>query len=1099
MPFKTNVLASCCCAVLFLLLSSSVLAQKSVTGRVISNADKQPIVGATVQVKGTKVATQTGTDGSFTVTSTKEIGTLIITVVGFEALQVPVSGRATVGDVVLSLSATSLNDVVVTGYTAQRKKEITGSVSVVNMKEMKSIPAGTTEQMLQGQAAGVTVIGSGSPGDNSNVMIRGFTSFGGSNPLIVVDGVPSAPGDLTMLHDLSANDLESVQVIKDGQAAIYGARGSAGVILITTKKGKSGKAVITYDGYYGTQRVPQGNVWKKANSQQMADLYWLAAQNSGQVLADTTSTGQPCPGCVVSTQYGTGLTPRLPDYILAGASSGVLANDPAVDPSKYNIDYSKGPIYQIVPANKTGTDWFHAVFKPAPVQSHTLTASGGSDKSSYLFSFNYFNQQGTLLNTSLKRYAVRANTTFNVKDHIRVGENIYLYYKENPRITNNTEGNEVNTTAWMQPIIPLTDINGGFAGNAGKELGNSSSPYASRTRAAGDRGYNWDIQGNVFAEVDLLKHITVRTSFGGNIDNYAGFWHGYHTYENAENNTNNSYNEYAGHVSNWTWTNTAAYSNTFAEKHALKVLVGIESASFRQREMGGQKLGYFTDDPNYLTLSSGSATGQSSYSFFNKSTLYSLLARIDYAFNDKFFLGLNGRQDQSSVVSEKNRKANFGSVSAGWAISQEPFMKNISWLNNLKIRGSYGVLGSISNTETRNSFTTYTSNVGTSYYGIAGNAQAVSTGFQYATYANPNSKWESDLISNIGIDATFIHNKFDLSFDVYQKKINDLLFADQPPAVVGGASPPNVNIGDIKNTGIDASAAYHGRVNNDLSFNIGVTFTTYKNTVVSIPGTAGFFTEANTHNTGPQVRNQAGHPVGSFYGYHIIGIYQSLDDVAKSPTETDAAPGRFKYQDANGDGKIDQNDQVFFGDPNPKFSYGINLSLTYKQFDFSSSFYGTSGNKILNYTRYFQDFYPQFQNSKSAALLTESWLPSRPNAKYPIVENASYFSTNGVINDFYMENGSYFRCKQMQIGYNFAPAMLRKVGIDRARLYVQAANLFTITNYTGLDPEIATNSGLTRGNLNQDGTRQTYQSSFGVDYGNYPPAKTFLVGVSLAF
>jgi len=1097
MPFKTNVLASYCCAVL-LLLSSSVLAQKSVTGRVISNADKQPIVGATVQVKGTKVATQTGTDGSFTVTSSKEIGTLIITVVGFEALQVPVSGRTSVGDVVLSLSATSLNDVVVTGYTAQRKKEITGSVAVVSIKDMKSVPAGTTEQMLQGQASGVTVIGSGNPGDNSNVYIRGITSFNGSNPLVVVDGVPSAPGDLTMLHDLSANDLESVQVLKDGQAAIYGARGSAGVILITTKRGKAGKATITYDGYYGTQRVPSGNVWHKANTQQMADLYWLAANNSHQTI-DTLPNGDPCAGCVPSAQYGTGTSPRIPDYIVAGPSSGVMADDPAVDFSKYNIDYSKGDIYQIVAANKTGTDWFHGVFKPAPIQSHTLTASGGSDKSNYLFSFNYFNQQGILLNTGLKRYAVRANTTFNIKNNIRVGENAYIFYKENPRITNNTEGNEVNTTAWMQPIIPLFDINGGFAGTRGKELGNSGSPMAVRSRAGGDKGYNWDIIGNVWGEVDILKHITIRTSFGGNIDNYSGYWHTYHTYENAENNTNNGFNEYAGHVSNWTWTNTASYSNVFAEKHSLKVLVGIESASFRQRELGAARLGYFTDDPNYLTITSGSATGQSAYSFFNKSTLYSLLARVDYSFNDRFFVGLTGRQDQSSVVSESNRKGNFGSVSAGWAISQESFMKNVSWLNNLKIRGSWGVLGSISNTETRNSFTTYSAGIGSTYYGIAGSANGVTQGFSYSTYANPKSKWEGDEIKNIGFDATLIHNKIDITIDWYQKKINGLLFADQPPAVVGGAQPPNVNIGDIKNNGIDASVAYHGRVNNDLSYNIGVNLTTYKNTVLRIPGTAGFFTEANTHNTGPQVRNQAGHPVGSFYGYHIIGIYQSDDDVAKSPVETDAAPGRFKYEDANHDGKIDQNDQEFFGDPNPKFTYGINLGVTFKQFDFMATFYGSSGNKILNYTRYFQDFYPQFQNSKSAALLTDSWLPSRPNAKYPIVENASYFSTNGVINDFYMENGSFFRCKQMQIGYNFAAATLRKVGIDRARLYVQAANLFTITKYTGLDPEIATNSGLTRGNLNQDGTRQGYQSGFGVDYGNYPPAKTILVGVSITF
>jgi len=401
MPFKTNALA-CCCAIVLLFVSTSLLAQKTVSGKVTSNADKQPIAGATVQVKGTKTATQTGTDGSFTITSSKDIGTLIITVVGFESLQIPVSGRASIGDVVLSLAATSLNDVVVTGYTAQRKKEITGSVAVVNVKDMKAIPAGNLENALQGQASGVTIISSGSPGENSNVFIRGITSMGGSNPLIVIDGVPSAPNDLTPLHDLSANDIESVQIIKDGQAAIYGARGSAGVIVITTKRGKTGRATITYDGYYGTQTVKEGNVWRKANSTQMMDMYWLAAQNSGQVITDTLPNGTPCPGCIASAQYGTGVTPRLPDYIVAGTASGVLASDPSVDPSKYNVDYSKGDIYQIVAANKSGTDWYHSMFKPAPIQSHTVTASGGSDRSNYLFSFNYFDQQGTLMNTYLK-------------------------------------------------------------------------------------------------------------------------------------------------------------------------------------------------------------------------------------------------------------------------------------------------------------------------------------------------------------------------------------------------------------------------------------------------------------------------------------------------------------------------------------------------------------------------------------------------------------------------------------------------------------------------------------------------------------------------
>ncbi|MCW3118385.1 MAG: SusC/RagA family TonB-linked outer membrane protein [Chitinophagaceae bacterium] len=1076
-----------------LLFSFTVFGQRTLTGK-ISGPDNQPVFGATVSIKGTNVATTTATDGTFTLTVPGNRSYLLVTYVGYETTEVNIAGKNNI-DVGLKLQTSNLNEVVVTGYTAQRKKEITGSVSVVNVKDMKSIPAGSPEQMLQGQASGVTIIGSGNPGDNSNIFIRGVTSFGGTNPLIVVDGVPSAPNDLSLLHDLSANDIESVQVIKDGQAAIYGARGSAGVILITTKKGR-GRATITYDAYYGTQRVPQGNVWHKLDTKGMADLYFLAAKNTGQVLADTTN----CPGCVVSAQYGTGLDPVIPEYITAGNKSGVAAGDPAADPSLYNIDYNKGGIYQIVRANRSGTDWFHEVFKPAPIMSHTLSASGGSDKSNYLFSVNYFDQKGTLMNTHLKRYAARMNTSFSVKNNIRIGENAYVFYKENPRITNNVEGNEVNGTAWMQPIIPIYDINGGFAGTRGNELGNSGSPVASRVRAKDNKGYDWAVQGNVWAEADILKHFLLRTSFGGNVDNYAGFSHGYHTYENKENNGSNSYSEYAGHVSNWTWTNTLAFNTIFADKHAVKVLVGIESAQFTNREVGGNRLGYFSDDPNFLNLSTGAPGGQTNYSFSGKSTLYSQLARIDYAYSDKIFLGLNGRRDQSSVLGPDSRTGYFGSISAGWQISQENFMKSISWLNSLKLRASYGILGSISNTTGVNSFTLYGQGAGTTFYAIDGSSTNITQGFAYTNFGNPNTKWEGDAIINVGIDATIIKNKLDFSVEWYQKKINGLLFQDQAPAVVGGATQPNVNIGDLKNTGVDFSATYHTKISKDFNLNIGANITTYKNLVVRIPGTAGFFTAAGTHNTGPQVRNQAGHPVGSFFGYHIIGTYRDADDVAKSATETDAAPGRFKYEDVNKDGVIDDDDRTFFGDPNPKFTYGISLSASYKQFDFSMVLYGSQGNDILNYTRYTQDFYPQFQNSKSQGLLTDSWLPvdrslpraqwtsSNPNAAFPIVENNSYFSTNGVINDFYMENGSFLRCKQMQIGYNLASATLKHVGIDKARIYIQSANLFTVTKYSGLDPEIAT-----------AGNTTTSASSFGVDYSNYPPMKTFLVGINVTF
>ncbi len=1084
-----------CAAFILILISSSLFAQKTVSGVILSAKDNQPVNGATILVKGTNIGAATTATGTFTINVPSGRNVLVISSIGFDAMEVDVSSMSSV-NVSLKEKTSSLDEIVVTGYTAQRKKEITGAVSVVSVKDLKSVPTGTAEQMLQGQASGVTIIGSGQPGDNSNVFIRGITSFGNVSPLVIVDGVQSAPGDLSPLHDLSANDLESVQVLKDAQAAIYGVRGSAGVIIVTTRRGK-GKSTITYDGYYGTQRVLQGNPWHKLDTKGMADLYFLAAKNSQQVKPDTASV---CPGCVVSAQYGTGLEPVIPDYIKAGNASGIIGSSAATDLSLYNNNYAKGDPYLIVPANKTGTDWFHALFKPAPIQSHTLTASGGNDKSSYLFSFNYFDQQGTLLNTYLKRYAIRVNTTFNVKNNIRVGESVYLFYKTNPRIGNNQEGNAVNNTAWEQPIIPLYDAGGGFGGTNGSELGNSSSPLANQVRSKDNKNNDWVIQGNVFAEIDFLKHFTARTLFGGNLDNNYGFYHNYQTYENKENGTNNSYGEYSNYYSNYNFTNTLSYNNIFASNHSVKVLVGYEAIQQKGRGLSGNRIGYFSDDPNYLNLNTGSNTGQSNGSFAYLSTGTAILGKIDYAYKDKYLLGLNGRRDGNSVFGPEARYGNFYSVSAGWVVTGEEFMKSVTFLNSLKLRGSYGSLGSVSNVPGGNAFSTYGSSGGNSYYDITGSSSGAERGFYATRYGNLVTSFETDKILDFGLDATILKNKLDVSFDWYQKKINGLLFGDQAAATAGGAILPQVNIGDMQNTGVDASATYHAKISKDVSFSLGANFGAYKSLIVNIPGAAGYFETAGTHNTGNQVRNQTGHPVGAFYGYHIIGIYQDAADVTKSPTEADAAPGRFKYQDVNKDGKIDDQDRTFFGNPNPKFTLGVNLSVSYKSFDFSTVLYGSFGNDILNYTRYFQDFYPQFQNAKSIGLVNDSWIPKDrslprsewtavdPNAHYPIVENDSKFSTNGVLNDFYNENGSYFRCKQMMIGYNFAPELLRHAGIDRARVYVQAANLFTITKYSGLDPEISTNGNVT-----------SSVASFGVDYGNYPPSKTFNVGVSLTF
>jgi len=1093
MPFKTNVLASSCCVVLFLLLSSSLLAQKSVTGRVLSNADKQPIVGATVQIKGSKVATQTGTDGAFTIASSKDIGTLVITVVGFEALQIPVSGRASVGDVVLSLSATSLNDVIVTGYTAQRKKDITGAVSVVSVKDMKTIPVASPEQMLQGQASGVNVITSGSPGAPSNIFIRGVSSFGNTAPLVIIDGIAAS------MRDINANDIESMQVLKDaGAASIYGVRGSNGVIIVTTKRGRSGKATITYDGYYGTQTPPTGNVYHLLNSQELATALWTADINAGQVAAN----GNPS-----SVQYGNGTAPVLPDYITPG---GAHEGDSAVNPALYNTDYTKGNIYQITKANKSGTDWFHEVFKPAPMQSHTITASGGGDKSSYLFSLGYLNQQGTLINTYLKRYSVRMNTTFNIKNNVRIGENAYVVYKQNPGINLNINGeNTINMIYREQPIIPVYDIKGGWGGSNGPELGNAQNPVANQVRTQDNITQNWDVIGNVWGEVDFLKHFTVRTQFGGTIDN--GFYNSYtfHSYENAENNSGNSYAENSFYNSTWDWVNTLTYNNTFAEKHNLKVLIGTEAINYYGRVIGGQRLNYFSDDPSLRVINAGSPTNQQLWGYTagqtgtgpfmpGPSTLYSLFGRLDYSFMDKYYLGFTLRRDQASVFGPDHQTGYFPSYSAGWVVSNEEFMKNVTWLNFLKVRGSWGKLGSKNNVTAANQYNLYNSAGGNSYYDIQGTSSSIVQGFYAQQIGNPKTGWEEDVLWNVGIDAAIVKNKIEFSIEYYKKKVNGLLFGDVTESTVGGsparggAALPQVNIGNVQNTGVDATVTYHATVGRDLKLNFALNVTTYKTLVVSIPGTTGYFDAAGSR-IGNLVRNQQGQAISAFYGYKITGFFNESKDTA-GWNQVDKGIGRFKYADVNKDGKVDDADRTFIGNPNPKFVYGFNIGAVYKDFDFSMILYGSQGNDVLNYTRYWTDFWASFQGNKSKDLLYNSWTPSHHNAKAPILENKQTNSTNGVFNSYYIENGSYLRCKSLMIGYTIPAAPLKKVGIDKIRLYVQAANLFTITKYTGLDPELPganETSGSNQGNPSS--------ASYGIDYGNYPVIKTFLVGLSLTF
>ncbi|CAG5000456.1 TonB-dependent receptor P3 [Dyadobacter sp. CECT 9275] len=1033
-------------------VESIISIEKRVSGKVTDDKG-ETLPGVNILIKGSTNGTVTDGDGSYNMRIPDGPVTLVFSFIGYVSKEVEVISQ-TVVDVTLMTDVQSLSEVVVTGYSSERKKDITGSVAVVDMKALKSIPGGSAVRALQGQAAGVNVISSGVPGGASTINIRGISSFGNTQPLVMVDGVEAN------LNEISSNDIESIQVLKDaGAAAIYGVRGSNGVIIVTTRKGKSGAPKITYDTYYGRQVPLKGNVFDMLNPEDFARLSKIAFPSS------------------VLFKDG------LPDYLYSGpgVSGTGKEGDAVVSPSRYLLDPSNpANNYLIQKVNKSGTDWFHEIFKPAPIQEHNLSISGATDKANYLVALGYLNQQGTLIETFHKRTSVRVNTGFKIGRNIRVGENLYLYSTNNPGYSNQAESNSISHVYRQMTILPVYDIAGNFGGMfAGPDLGNAANPVAIQKRTVNNRGNTWNIVGNAYAEIDFLKHFTARTSIGGSINNRYNVAFNFNQYNDREGNTTlNNLNESSGYSTNTIWTNTLNYNNRFG-KHAVKVLVGSEAIINYSRAVNASRSDFFSTQFDYLVLGNGTSNINNS-SNASENTLYSLFSRVDYAFSDKYLIGATIRRDGSSRFGSEKRYGVFPSASVGWRLSDENFMKGIHWLNDLKIRGSYGILGSQNNVDPANAFTLYGSGIGTSYYDITGANTSSRPGFYQTRNGNKNTSWEKNIVSNFGIDASVLNNKLDVSLEYYKKSINGLLFPLPLAATAGAAAAPTVNIGDIQNTGFDLNATYRGKITDDFLFTIGANITTYKNEVVSTPD-PGYFDTADSRN-GNLVRNKIGHPVSSFFGYQVIGLFKDEAEVNASPTQTAAAPGRFKYQDIDGDRAITAADRTFTGNPNPDFTYGLNLGFNYKGFDFSSVFYGSQGNEVFNLVRYYTHFYSGFRGGKSNALLN-AWTPENTNTTVPKIEAAGNFSTSSVPNSYYIENGSFLKLRSIILGYTISPAILQKIRANNLRVYIQASNLFTITKYSGLDPELMGDS-----------------SAFGIDRGNYPNnQQSFLFGINLSF
>jgi len=1045
------------------MISLAYAQERTVTGKV-SSEEEGPLPGVNILIQGTGQGTVSDIEGNYSIVVPGPEAVLVFSSIGYTTEAVTV-GNQSVIDMVLVADVTSLKEIVVTGYTAQSKRDITGAISSVDTEKLIEMPAASFTQQLQGRVAGVTVGQDNRPGSAPLIRIRGWGTINNNDPLYIVDGVPTK----SEIQSINPANIESIQILKDASAAsIYGARAANGVIIVTTKKGKSGAPKISFDARVGVQRAM--NQLDLLNTQELGELLYTAARN------DYIDVNGSDAGFVFTHgQYGPdpNTADFIPDYIFP---SGSFEGDPSVNPDLYSLD----PYYGITRANKEGTDWYDEIFNPAPIQEYNLGINGGNEKARYFVSLNYFNQDGIVEYSNYDRFTIRANTEFSPKDWFRVGETFEVTYSTRVGEDNNTEGNSVALIYRTQPIIPLYDINGFYAGTKGTNLGNADTPFSTLDRNKDNVQERWRMFGGAYIEAEIIEGLTFKTQLGMDYRNYYFSNFTPQNIEGAEPISNHTLAVDYNYNFDWTWYNTLNYVKTFANVHRINVLIGTEAVSGKYRELGADRVNFFLTDLNYRYLNAGTA-GIANSGTGNESSLYSLFGKVNYVYNDKYLLDVTIRRDGSSRFSENNRYATFPAFSVGWRLSEEAFMSGASWTTDLKLRVGWGQMGNqeIAN---YNEYYTYRSGLNQSAYDISGSNTSVVAGFDSQRFGNPDGVWETTTTLDIGFDWT-LWDKLTANFDWYDMTTTDMLYVLTLPGTGGSADFPYQNVGEMNNKGFDLALNWNSTSGSgDFTYNIGINIGQYKNEIVKLSDNAaeGFFGDDRREQV--YTRNEAGVPYSSFYGYIIDGFTDGTEPESAFPGYYGYldGQGRFKYRDLDGDNVITDADRTFIGNPHPDFTYGINFNANYRNFDFALFFQGSKGNDLLNYVARWTDFW-MFQGNRSKKMRYESWTPELGDAaKLPVVSANDNISTRP--SSYFVEDGSYLRLKNLQVGYTFPNLK----GIDRLRVYVQGTNLFTITNYSGLDPEV---------NIQGDGS----DANLGFDEGYYPTSQQFLFGVNLGF
>jgi TonB-dependent starch-binding outer membrane protein SusC len=1050
-----------------MLLVTSVIAQRKVTGAV-TGPDKKPVIGATVTVKGTAVATSTTADGTFSIMVPANHDVLVFSYVDYEVSEVSITGDNVQVD--MKERTNTLNEVVVTGYGTSKRKDLTGSISSINAETIGKAPVISAAQALQGRAAGVQVTNNdGAPGGNISVLIRGTGSLAsyGNEPLYVVDGYPVSTG----INNINPNDIASIDILKDASStAIYGIRAANGVVIITTKKGRKTGVQVSADVYTAFQSKPKE--YDLLNAQQFATL-------SNQVqAADSSHT------------------------------------------------YHQLPIWQTPDALHT-VDWQNALYRQGLTQSYSVAIRGGNDKVQSAMSVGYYDQKGIVLGSYFKRFTTGLNVDYQPVKWLKSSTSI--------RYSNQDANTPFGTGSLFQLAVNPPTLDGG-----------NLNTYLIKD-GSGNYGFYNPINPNVFkfgnpvysVETNQSKNITnfllasssleatiydglkIKTNAGLNTNNYSGSFfqpeddRSATQYPGAVPGTA-FYHQNASNTFEWLWENTISYDKTFG-MHTINFVGGISAQKTTNTFNGGGGI-----PPNNVIRDLGQVSNLTLDRFGNGqniSTLASEFARLNYQFSDKYIITGTIRRDGSSKFDTGHKYGVFPSGAVAWKVINESFMKDVTWLSDLKLRGSYGEVGNQGSIGLYQYQALYAGNFASNVNG-GGNDnlgypfdKIYQNGIASTQPANPKLKWETDYATDIGMDAAFMHGALTLTADWFNRKSKDFLLTLAAPAQTGYTFITR-NVGSMNNKGLELALNYNYNKGRNFKYSVGVTWATIKNTLTSITSGTSYVTNfgglgLTGQGWGDFTRSYApiyssagvlmtpGGPVGEFFGYRSLGIFQTQAQInalnAKAPGgiyyRAATKPGDRYFADINGDGVVNANDRTSIGNPQPKFFGGLNFDGSYKAWDFNLYFYGVYGNKILNYVESdlesFQKRGSEGVENVSVNYYNNHWTPANPSNKYARALANDDNTLNSVPSSAWIENGSYLKLKNFTVGYTLPASLSNRLTLTKVRIYISSQNLFTITKYTGLDPEI----GIQGGNPTQNG----------VDNGTYPSSRYYTFGINVTF